>query len=216
MGESRGAVAPIVGALLLCVSMAACGSSNAGDSDPEGSASAAPELASETPSEVSSPVATAPETPDVAVPEAVEPGEPVEVDGREVLPPVDLADAVAPSSDGVTIWLEDFTALEQAGGRPGEVGGPAIQFDVLVHNDGEEPIDLATLVVTVAYGADRTPAEDVIGEESLPLVGTVEPGTTVRGTMVFVVPPEERSNVLVSVDLAADARVTVFEGDVPQ
>ena len=162
------------------------------------------------------PFETVPELVDVTVPEAVDSGEPTEIDGRQVLPPVELDDAVTDAADGLTVWLEQLTSVDQAGSRPGDIGGPAVQFDLLIHNEGPESLDLATLVVAVAYGEEEIPAEDVLTEESRPLTGMVEPGETLRGVVVFVVPPEERSEVAVTVDIEADAHVIVFQGVFPQ
>lgn len=162
------------------------------------------------------PFETDPELVDVAVPEAVEAAEPDEVDGRQVLPRVELDDAVVDALDGLTVWLDGLTALEQAGSQPGDMGGPAVQFDVLIHNDGPEPLDLATLVVAVAYGEDEIPAEDVLTEDSRPLIGLVEPDETLRGVVAFVVPPDERSKVVVTVDIEADAHIIEFQGHFPE
>lgn len=162
------------------------------------------------------PFETDPELVDVTVPEAVEAAEPTDVDGRQILPRVELDDAVVDASDGPTVWLEGLTALEHAGSQPGDIGGPAVQFDVLIHNDGPEPLDLATLVVAVAYGEDQIPAEDVLTEDSRPLVGLVDSGETLRGVVAFVVPPDERSEVVVTVDIEADAHIIEFHGEFPQ
>lgn len=162
------------------------------------------------------PFETEPELVDAPVPETADSAEPVEVDGRQLLPPVELDEAVVDASSGLTVWLEGLTAVGQAGSQPGDIGGPTVQFDVLIHNDGSEPLDLATLVVAVSYGEDEIPAEDVLTEESRPLVGVVESGETLRGVVAFVVPPEERSEVVVTVDIEADAHIIVFQGEFPQ
>ena len=204
----------IAAAVALTFSLTACTGTSTGGATP--SASGSPELATAEPTSTESPFATEPETVDVPVPETVDPGQPVDVDGREVLPPVEVNDAVVDETRSVTVWLENFVAVEDAGSLPGEIGGPSVQFDVLVHNGGAEPLDLATLAVTAEYGEDKTPAEDVKTEKTLPLVGVVEPGATIRGTLVFVVPPEQRDDVTVNVDLESDARIIVFQGKVPQ
>lgn len=162
------------------------------------------------------PFATEPEIVDVAVPDAVDPGEPSDLDGRQVLPAVPLDVAVADVDRGVTVWLGEFNPNEAAGSRPGEIGGPAIQFELYVHNGGHDLVDLATFVVSVTYGEPGRMAEDVVTEDSRPLVGLVHPDETLRGTFVFVVPPEERDGVVISVDIASDARIMVFRGDAPR
>lgn len=199
-------------AVALIFSLTAC----TGNDDAAPSASSSPELATAEPTPTVSPLATEPEAVDVPVPETVDPGEPVDVDGREVLPPVEFNDAVVDEARSVTIWLENFAAVEDAGVLPGEIGGPSVQFDVLVHNGSTEPLDLATLVVTAEYGEANTPAEDVTTDKTLPLVGHVEPGATIRGTLVFAIPVEQRDDVAVNVDLESDARIIVFQGEVPQ
>lgn len=196
--------------------MAGCADRSAGQSGADLQTSGLPALATSEPSPTSSPLATAPEVVTASAPGVVDPGVPADVDGRQVLPPVGLGAAVSESGQGATVWLEDFTSVAQAGSVAGEVGGPAVQFDVLIHNDGSTPLDLSTLAVTASYGDQRTPAEDVVTGDSRPLVGMVEPGGTVRGTLVFVVPTDERADLLISVDLASDAQVIQFQGAAAQ
>lgn len=223
----RARVLTMVLAAVLTVSLAACTSSGPGQRDGTESPSPTVEPTSDVqepepdqePGDVEPtgvPFETEPETVDVAVPEVVDPGEPSEVDGRDVLDPVEIDDAVAETTREVTVWLERFVAVEDAGSRPGEVGGPAVQFDLFIHNGGAEPLDLATFVVHVAYGEQEIPAEDVLTEESRPVTGIVAPDETLRGTLVFVIPPEERSDVLITVDIAADAHVIAFQGETPR
>ena len=210
----------------LLVSLVACSSSDEGpeqdvqaatpDQELEDQASEGQDPEAEDLEPEGTPFETEPESVDVSVPESVDSAEPTEVEGRQLLPPVELDDAVTDAADGVTVWLERLTAVDEAGSRPGDIGGPAVQFDLLIHNDGPEPLDLATLVVAVAYGDDEIPAEDVLTEESRPLSGIVESGETLRGVVVFVVPPEERSDVTVTIDFEADAHIVVFQGEFPE
>lgn len=233
MGSDRRRIVAAASMAALIVSLVACsGEAEGSEEDPENAMSsrALDEQASEEQEPEAedlepdtedvepegTPLETEPELVDVSVPEAVDSEEPTEVDGRQVLPAVELDDAVVDAADGLTVWLEGLTAVDQAGSRPGDIGGPAVQFDLLIHNDGPDPLDLATLVVAVTYGEDQIPAEDVLTEESRPLTGMVESGETLRGVVVFVVPPEERSEVAVTVDIEADAHVIVFQGEFPQ
>lgn len=216
MGRLHRRSIAIVSACAVTVSLVAC---TGNDSDPDVDQSSTvvtspPDEEDETPDV--DPFETEPEFVDVPVPDAVDLGEPTEVDGREYLPSVDLDAAVSDAALGVTVWLEDFTAVDEAGSRPGEIGGPAIQFDVLIHNGSTEPLDLATLVVAVAYGDSLIPAEPVVTHESRPLSGEVSADSTIRGTLVFVVPLEERAKIIVNVDLASDSRIVLFEGEAPE
>lgn len=216
MRVRRGSVRSAVAVVALAFSLAACTSNDAGTGSEESPTSDAPQLATEEPTPFETPFETEPEVVDVPLPETVDPGEPQDVDGRQVLPAVELDDAVSEDAKQVTVWLDGFTAVEDAGSLPGEVGGPAVQFDVFVHNNGTEPLDLATLVITAEYGEQNTPAEGVTTAETRPLVGTVEPNGTVRGTLVFVIPSDERDNVQVNVDLVSDARIIAFQGETPR
>ncbi|MFT3945109.1 MAG: DUF4352 domain-containing protein [Ancrocorticia sp.] len=218
MRVRRGSLRSAIAVAALAFSLAGC-TSNGGGAGAEGGESPsteAPQLATEEPTAVETPFETEPEVVDVPLPEAVDPGKPEDVDGRQVLPAVELDDAVVEETKHVTVWLDGFTSVEDAGSLPGQVGGPSVQFDVFVHNSGTEPLDLATLVVTAEYGDKSVPAEAVTTEQTRPLVGTVEPDGTIRGTLVFAIPSAERDNVQVNVDLVSDARVIAFQGAVPK
>lgn len=212
----RGSVRSAVAVAALAFSLAACTSNGAGTGSNESPTSDVPQLATEEPTPSGTPFETEPEVVDTPLPDPVDPGEPQDIDGRQVLPAVELDDAVAEETKHVTVWLDGFTAVEDAGSRPGEVGGPSVQFDVFVHNSGSEPLDLATVVVTAEYGEGKIPAEGVMTSETRPLVGSVEPNGTVRGTLVFVIPPAERDNVQINVDLVSDARIIAFQGKTPR
>lgn len=218
----RRACAPFTVAVALALLLTSCTGTDGSDLAEGQSISSESEEAQSTPTEPQlvdegvepdgEPFAILPESVDTAVPDVSDPGSATDVDGREVLPPVGFDDAIKEPTSGAVVWLESFSSVENAGSRPGEVGGPAIQLDVLIHNSGDKPLDLATLVVSATYGPSRTPAENVLTNQSRPLTGAVEPGQTIRGTLLFVVPKDSREDVQLSVDLASQAQVVVFEG----
>lgn len=137
------------------------------------------------------------------------------VEGREHLEPAGLEQSVG-LDQGVRIWVSDMQAIEATDARPGELGGPAVQFDVLITNESDAPLDLATLAVNTEYGPDVVPASTVSGGSASPLTGIVPVGSTVRGTYVFVVPEDKRSPLRITVDLAAEDPIVTFEGDGPR
>lgn len=212
----RGSVRSAIAVAALAFSLAACTSNGAGTGSDGSPTADVPQLATEEPTPFETPFETEPEAVDVSLPKTVDPGKPQDIDGRQIFPAVELDDAVTEDKKQVTVWLDGFTTVDDAGSLPGEVGGPAVQFDVFVHNGATEPLDLATLVVTAEYSKDRIPAEGVMTSETRPLVGTVEPDGTMKGTFVFVIPPAERDDVQINVDLVSDARIIAFQGKTPR
>lgn len=97
----------------------------------------------------------------------------------------------------------------------GEVAGPAVRFTVSVTNNSGKPIDLANAVMTVEAGADKAPCTQLSGPRAEPLPAAAEPGQTVTGNYVYLVPVETRGLVTVYLSYSVDAPVAAFEGEVP-
>lgn len=128
---------------------------------------------------------------------------------RPTLAPVPL-DQPADAGGGVTVRLARLQAVEVTGQGPGELSGPAVAVTVEVVNASSEPLDVAGIAVSMAYG--DTEASPVSAAPAAPVTGPVAPASTVTGTYVFLVPADQRSSVLVRVGTAASQPVVLFTG----
>lgn len=116
---------------------------------------------------------------------------------------------------GVTAVVSSVEAVEGTAEGPGEVAGPAIKFVITVTNDSEEPISLATAVINVDYGVDRTPASELSRSGGSPFPAEVAAGASETGTFVYTIPRDQRADVRITVDYSVDVPPLVFAGAVP-
>lgn len=100
----------------------------------------------------------------------------------------------------------------QAG--PGEVGGAGVVVPVTVSNTSDSELSLSGLVVTVTYGADGAPAEEVTTVSDV-IPASLAPGETQSIERAFTIPADGRGQVRVVVDMGADYPAAVFEGPAP-
>jgi hypothetical protein len=126
--------------------------------------------------------------------------------------PIDEPGTIEP---GVTASIDTIEAVQGEARGPGEVSGPAIRFRVSIKNSTSEAIDLASTVVTVDYGADRTPALQLYEPGASTLPSSAEAGATASAVYIFTVPVDQRGLVHVTVDYAVGIPPLEFIGPVP-
>jgi hypothetical protein len=124
-------------------------------------------------------------------------------------------DAPAEVVKGLTASISGIEAVDGVAKGPGEVSGPSIRFTVTIANATGAPVDLTGTVVTVDYGADRTPAGQLYEPGAVPLATSVAAGGTASGVFVFAIPRESRGLVHITVDYAVDVAPLVFAGATP-
>ncbi|KIU03958.1 MULTISPECIES: hypothetical protein [unclassified Frigoribacterium] len=125
-------------------------------------------------------------------------------------PPVGL-DESPTVVDGVTVRVKSLDGVDGEAVLPGEVSGPAVRAELEVYNGSAAPVDLSTVVVNLAYGTGRTPANTFsTGTSSFP--ASVAAGTTATGVYVFSVPADAQDDLRLTFDYAVDVPVVVFEG----
>ena len=149
-----------------------------------------------------------------------EPGPKVAVDAElatQDLPVAAPVDISAGSSDdaGIDIRITEMEAVDGEAQGIGEIAGPAVRFTVSVINNSGKPIDFANAVMTVDAGAANLPCTQLSGPEAVPLPPAAEPGQTVTGKYVFLIPAEDRDLVTVYLSYSTDAPVAAFKGAVP-
>ncbi|TXK17732.1 hypothetical protein [Homoserinibacter sp. GY 40078] len=118
-------------------------------------------------------------------------------------------------TEGLDARIEDVEAVEGEAQGPGEVSGPSIRFSVVISNGTGETVDLRSAVVTVDYGADRTPALQLYKPGASPMPTTVLAGDDATGVYVFSIPKDERDIVHITVDYSVDVPPLEFAGRVP-
>ncbi len=117
--------------------------------------------------------------------------------------------------NGLTAQVLGIEAVDGVAQGPGEVSGPSIRFTVTITNDTTAAVDLTSAVVTVDYGADRTPAGQLYEPGASPMPTTVAAGSTASGVYVFSIPVDQRGLVHITVDYAVGVPPLVFTGAVP-
>lgn len=125
-------------------------------------------------------------------------------------------DDTAPVSDAVTVKIESLEAVDGEASQPGEVAGPSIRVTIAFTNTGSEAYSLTGAVANAYYGADLTPAIELVAPGGVPFPEQAAAGETVRGTFIFNIPEDQRDTVRVTVDYAAAEPAVVFEGAAPR
>ena len=126
--------------------------------------------------------------------------------------PIDEPATIEP---GVTASIDTIEAVQGEARGPGEVAGPAIRFRVSITNSTSAAIDLGATVVTVDYGAERTPALELFQPGASPLPASAEPGATATAVYIFTVPVDQRGLVHITVDYTVGVPPLEFSGAVP-
>jgi hypothetical protein len=132
----------------------------------------------------------------------------------EVRDPIPL-DETGDFGTGLSVRLVGIEAIEGEATTQGEIAGPALRVELEMTNDSDEPISLERVQVEVTYGEDRTPGIELSESGTVPFAPSVAPGDSTTGTVVFVVPVDQRDLVQVVVTQTAGAPIIVFEGSAP-
>jgi hypothetical protein len=132
-------------------------------------------------------------------------------EARETLEPAPFG-AEATPEPGVTVTVTSVEKVTGEANVPGEVGGPALRFDVELTNGTGKVLDMRTVVVNAYYGPDRTPTTPLLKPGAVPFEPELKPDGSARGVFVFGVPPKFQSEVELEFDLVVHAPVVVFTG----
>lgn len=222
-GAVRSAARPALALpVALALALGACSS----DEAPDSASSAAPTVdatagtaapaSSAAPSATGEPLPTGSEAPSaqVATPEQSAPDATALSQGdisADELPPV--APDQTSTVDGAAIALGTMRSEDLQAG-PGETGGPGVVIPVTITNNTGSDLSLSGLVVTVTYGADKSPAAELVSAYG-EVPDSVAPGETQTLEKAFTIPASGRGQVHVVVDLGADHAAATFDGAAP-
>ena len=147
-----------------------------------------------------------------------EPGEPAVVEGggtgeeqRSTTEPVVLDEPARPA-EGLEITVGSTAPVQAEGMGPGGVSGPALAVVVQVRNTTDAPVSTLGSSVNVTYGSDDRPASPSRQPGDEPLPAEVAPGETVSGTYTFLVPEDQREDVVITASYRATDPAAVFAG----
>ncbi|MFI7484352.1 hypothetical protein ACH9EU_18285 [Kocuria sp. M1R5S2] len=121
-------------------------------------------------------------------------------------------DKPARPAEGLEITVSSTKPVDAEGMGPGGVSGPAIAVVVTVRNTTDAAVSTLGSTVTVAYGRDKVPASPSRQPGDDPLPREVAPGKTVSGTYTFLVPEDQRDDVVVTASYRATDPAAVFAG----
>ncbi|WP_034514792.1 hypothetical protein [Actinomyces slackii] len=213
MSRSRLLILPA----LLALSLAACSGGGdetraSGSASASGSSATAASAASSrpvgtpdattAPTQLTTPRASAVNT------EAVESGDL----GADQLDSVGTDEAVTVNND-VALQIGEIRSQDLAAG-PGEIGGPGIVVPVTVSNTSGADLALSGLVITVSYGDEGTPAQEIVTSSDV-IPASLAAGQSLAIERAFTVPAEGRGKVRIVVDMGAGYPAAVFEGAAP-
>ncbi len=134
------------------------------------------------------------------------------------LPPAPVRVALDNPADlgnGVTVKVTDIESVRGIGRGPGESSGPALRVSVLVQNDSQEALAMTSSVVTLSYGDQRTPADDLSAPGVRRFPERIKPGGEGAGSFVFQVPSDRRDQIAIDFRYTTEAPTAIFRGSAP-
>jgi len=116
--------------------------------------------------------------------------------------------------DGVSLRVGKVDQGETTGSGPGALPGrPRTGFTVELTNRSTKPIDMNRVVVTVTYGSLHSQALPIYDAGVHDFSGTAQPGGgTVTGYYAFSIPPNQLTDVTMTVDFDGLHASATFDG----
>ena len=200
-GGSGRVTALVVTFVLLCSSCATTGSIPAVPA-------ANPTVSPTGPAADQPPSTEAEKVPKPPDPEAPSTYQPVTRNGKKPNPTIKAGNggmseaAVVKYADGVWLRIDRLRHGAEQGEGPGAFPGRAhTAITLSLHNRSSRTIDLTQVVVTATYGSPARVAPAVYEDPGARDFGTrVQPGDSASATYVFAIPPDQLSEVGLTVD----------------
>ncbi|MGN6445469.1 hypothetical protein [Amnibacterium sp.] len=121
-----------------------------------------------------------------------------------------------PIAKELTASVAKMEAVTGTAQGPGEIGGPAVRFTIVIKNTTGRSVSLSNTVVNAYYGAATTPAVQLQSPGGRDFPASVADGGTAQGVFVFNIPTAGRSQVKVTVDTSVQNPVIAFSGAAPR
>ncbi|AEE47157.1 hypothetical protein [Cellulomonas fimi] len=204
-------VVVVAGAVWAAVARSQPGDDVAGGAAPTGSGTTSGDATPDPSAPVVTPTIPAPGEPGGGATDDADPAAPFEPRTEDAVP----LDRPAAFDSGVTAELVRVEAVAGEAEGPGEVAGPAVRVTVRLTNGTAAAVPLTSTVVNVYGGTDRAPAEPLSGPGAKPFTGTLEPGASATGVLVFNVPADQRDPLQVTVSYDPTVTTVLFEGTGP-
>ena len=128
------------------------------------------------------------------------------------VPAIDLT-ATGDFGGSVTAKITQIGPVQATADLPGQTAGPAVALTIEVDNGSSAPIGLDGIRVTLADSSGAA-ATSTTGNSAAPFAGMMVEGGRAEGTYVFIVPPENRDPVTITVTYSTSAPAVVFAGPV--
>ncbi|WP_454851901.1 hypothetical protein [Promicromonospora soli] len=132
-------------------------------------------------------------------------------EARETLDAAPFGTTATPEP-GVTVTVTSVEKVTGEANVPGEVGGPALRFAVVLTNGTGEVLDLRTVIVNAYYGKDRTPATPLLKPGGKAFEAEVAADESARAAFVFNIPPEFQDEVELEIDPGVGSPIIIFVG----
>lgn len=123
--------------------------------------------------------------------------------------------ATAKPSSGVSVKLGTISSVTGKGSGVGEIDGPAIRFTVTFANSTKKAIPLSSVVTSVTFGDDDTPANELVSARK-DFPSALAAGKSATATYTFTLAKADRADVRILVDYYVGVPITVFQGSAPR
>ncbi|WP_417216871.1 DUF4352 domain-containing protein [Arthrobacter sp.] len=113
---------------------------------------------------------------------------------------------------GVRVKATAIRSIQVTAQTPGEMAGAALAITLRLKNSSEKPINIDSAVIGLS-DAMGNPAQPTTSDPFKPFQGEVAPGATSLGTYVFLIPKQDRNDLVLTVEYLAGQPIADFVGD---
>lgn len=114
--------------------------------------------------------------------------------------------------NGVRVKATSIKNIQATAQTPGEMVGAALAITLRLKNSSENPINIDSAVIGLS-DATGNPAQPTTSDPFKPFQGEIAPGSTSLGTYVFLIPKQDRKDLVLTVEYLAGQPIADFVGD---